>query len=196
LKLFFHEGSYLGKYSPPTKLTVSLLPAKEEPIELDEDDDKSAGSSAKNRLGVVELRWGQQGPRGLVPDSLHFYIGTHVFRRDNLKLLSAVNVSGHIDRIAFAPDGSRYAIVTSDREARPGPLEGVTVMETVSQRIRVHETATGRTLMAIETSGPVVQCVAISRDNQKVVFVANNTVNHCSISNPAKPEVPTPPTND
>jgi len=185
VQYLFKIGSSRGRYGPPTSYSVQVAPAKsgipadendEDLDDTDSPDDKVAPAKTEwRKLGKADLQWGQYGPVGLVPDGRHFFIGAHVFRRDDLALLSAVNVGGAIEQVYFSPDGSRYALVTGDRVEQPTVLPGVTQHELVFHRVRVHETKTGRTLLSVEVPAPGVARVALSREGGLAAVVGRDS---------------------
>lgn len=182
VQYFFKIASRNGRYGPPTSYSIESAPPRKSavPATDDEDDDESADDDVappkdgRQKLGTVKLRWGQSKPIGLVPNGRHFFIGTHIFRRDDQALVSAINVSGEIEQVYFSGDGSRYAIVTADRVERPTVLSGVTQSELVYHRLRIHETQTGQTLLAVGVSAPGIACAALTRDGRSVAFVGRD----------------------
>jgi hypothetical protein len=162
---FFVENRR-GFYRPPEsfEFRVATPPPSREMLEDATFDARVAGRS----LGKVEPRWGHHEPSGLVPGGRWLNIGTHIFSRTDLKLVSAVNVSGEVTQMRFNSDGARYAIVTSDTQRRASPL-GMDLWfnEIISQRIRIHNTATGKTLFSVMTNTPV-HLLALSADGRRV----------------------------
>jgi WD40 repeat protein len=185
VKYFFNEASRNGRYGPPTSYTIQVAPpGKSETSEDDEDDesvptdddDSPPTKDGRRKLGTVELKWGQYTPVGLVPDGKHLFIGTHVCRRDDLTLVSAVNVAGKVARVSFSADGSRYALVTSHRMARPTIFAGVRQYEPdYYHEFRVHEARTGQTLLAVKVPAPGVGCIALSRDGRSAACVGRDS---------------------
>jgi|GEM_PF-4739581 len=184
LVYLFKPVDRYSRYAPPTAFTVEIR-APRNSDESDQNEDESEDEpddrhepAAKDtpgvhRSGKIQLKWGQYKPIGLVPDKAHFFVGTHIFRRDDLELVSATNVCGDVEQINFSGSGERYVVVTSERIERPGPLAGVTMMELVIDRVRVHHSQTGRTLFAVEIPSPGVTCVALNKTGSQLAVVTS-----------------------
>lgn len=152
----FNVTDFGGKYGPPRAFSIAVRDDATRPWQV---------------LGKIELKWGQHTPFGLVPDGKHLHFATQIFSRENLQLVSAANASGKIYGFQFFPDGSRYLLSTSENETRPGPLAGVTVSHAVLHRVRVHDTKTGRTLLALERPGGIKFHTAQSPDGRFLAIV-------------------------
>jgi WD40 repeat protein len=188
----FKDGNRGYKYRPPADYTIEVVSA-EAFSESDEADDSvpeadialvTVDSPEKavpqdkpghRKLGKPAVSWHQEFPIGLVPDGRHLFIGTHMFRRDDLSLVSSYNLGGQIRQIEFSADGRRYASVNEDREMRRGIQVNVHHRESVWQRVRVHDIKTGEPLLAVELLEPRVACVALSSDGRKLAVVGDDS---------------------
>ncbi|MBI3866353.1 MAG: hypothetical protein HY290_31110 [Planctomycetia bacterium] len=157
----FKVTDFGGKYGPPQAISIAVS-----------DVSKSKGANGPLRkLGVIEPQWGQYDPFGLVPDREHLHFGTEVFRRDDLRPVSAVNVAGTIRRLEFSADGSRYLLETfetgapADRRLERGGGR----RNTVVSRVRVYDTISGHLDLAVEFRG-TKSAYALSRDGHRLAI--------------------------
>ena len=135
-------------------------------------------------LGQEELDREPTGDFGLVPGGKYFHIGSHIFDRRTLKRVAAKDFPrDRLCKVAFSPDGSRYAAVVSKvRGAKVWP--GVDTWPSNRQYpviVRVHETLTGRILLAFSPPPPASQLayafaavgsqIAFSPDGQRLATV-------------------------
>lgn len=115
------------------------------------------------------------GEFGLVPGGKYFHIGSYIFDRQTLKLVAARDFPRDtLSAIAFSPDGSRYAAAISKTRAVdewPG-IDEWSWYRSYPTLVRVHETLTGKTLLAFSPSAAVWR-LAFSADGQRVA-VAND----------------------
>jgi hypothetical protein len=126
------------------------------------------GPAAGTRVGEVEA---SRGPHGLVPGGKYLHIGTHIYTRDGLKPVSAANPAGHaIELMLFSREGERYALVTSEYESRPSPLGLGFRCHIAAQRLRVHDTRSGKTLFSVSPSA-TVRHLAFSPDGTHLATV-------------------------
>jgi WD40 repeat protein len=116
----------------------------------------------------VKIERQPNGHFGLVPGGKFFHLGTHIFDRQTLKLVSARDFPrDELTRIAFSADGRRYAVVIGKADV-PDRWPGVDAWSTKHRfLVRVHETLTGKTLAAFSPSVPVWQ-MAFSGDGQRL----------------------------
>jgi len=171
----FEAGTRLHKYSPSTTFTISTAPPGNHRRSRNRSGEYGDATRAQNQLtilGDVSLKWGQHYPRGLVPDGSHFFIGTHVFRRDNLALVSASHVSGHVRQIAFPADGSRYALVTVGRDRWESGLQDDDDLE--RHRVRVHDARSARTLLSIDFPTLRIACVGLNQAGTSLAIIGND----------------------
>ena len=171
----FEEGTRLHKYSPPTTFTISTAPPGNYLRSRNPGGEYGDATRAQNQptiLGDVSLRWGQHFPRGLVPDGSHFFIGTHVFRRDNLALVSASHVSDDLRQIVFSADGSRYALVTVGHDRwGSGPQDDDDLER---HRVRVHDAHSARTLLSIDFPRLRIGCVGLNHTGTSLAIIGND----------------------
>jgi WD40 repeat protein len=168
-KLWTFLGKEDGMYRRPTSFEIRVR-AKSPRLDEEQDFEDNPEKAGK-LLGVIEPKWEQTEPLGLVPGGKFLHAGTNVYSRGDVKLISAVNVSGEIRDIVFSADGSRYILVTSEVEERPSPLGiGVRVLHDISQRLRVHNTLTGETLFSTPAAKDI-RLVVFSPDQTKVAIV-------------------------
>jgi WD40 repeat protein len=140
-RLFYaHDG---GKRTLPWEAEETLLPG----LEL-------------QKLGKVDTKGNPEGPAGLVPGGKYFYIGTQIFDRHSLKRVATKDFARRsVDRLSFNADGSRYvAAVSQDRNRSERPYRFPVAGKTTELE-RVHDTLSGRTLLAI----PFLKDVEFSR---------------------------------
>lgn len=127
-----------------------------------------------NQIGEAQTPWLPDGPRGLVPGGKFFHAGTQIYDRTTLKLVSEKRLRGDdVLKMAFSADGSRYAVVTRRLDA-PSDLEAAT--EEATCWVRVHETATGKTLGAFPTSDEAVNQMAFSPTADRVAVVRGDNI--------------------
>lgn len=165
-----HGGGAYGRY---TSFVISVRPrGTVRPGGGDPFDDGPRDNrpiAELQTVGEIPTRWRQTGPNGLVPGGKYLHIGTQVFERGDLKPISAANVHGDIDQIQFTSDGRRYLLVTTERQSRPAPLGLGHIREEVAQRVRIHDTASGQTLVCIPTRS--VKLLAIAGDQSRIATV-------------------------
>jgi WD40 repeat protein len=160
-------GQNGGKYGRYKSFQVQVFPKGIEPPRGFSRDEVPQGAELR---GVIEPQWGVYRWVGLVPGGEYLHVGTQIFARRDLQPVSAANVSGERDELIFSADGSRYALLTSERQSRPTALAGVIRREEVSQRLRVHDTRTGQTRLAVDC--PVhVRLIALSADGSRLAAV-------------------------
>jgi WD40 repeat protein len=110
------------------------------------------------------------GDFGLVPGGKYFHIGSHIFDRQTLKLVAARDFPRHnLSSIAFSADGTRYAaVITKSRSPDDWPgIDEWSWYAQYSSIVRVHETLTGKTLLAFSPSAAVLR-LAFSADGQRI----------------------------
>lgn len=154
---YFERASRPGDYFRPRAYKVEVVtPGKEQ------------GSG--RQLGEIELKWQQHEPIGLAADK-YLYVGTNIFDRQDLKPISAVNVCGEIQQVAFNQDGRFYGLITFQPRLILDDLGGSIVKaENVVPSWRIHDTLTGRTRFA--SSAPAApQRLAISPGGDRVAIV-------------------------
>jgi WD40 repeat protein len=122
------------------------------------------------RSGEARIERQPNGDFGLVPGGKYFHIGSHVFDRQTLKLVAVRDFPRDtLGMIVFSPDGSRYAaaiVKTRSLDEWPG-VDEWSWHRKYSVVVRVHETLTGKTLLAFSPSA-YVRKVAFSADAQRV----------------------------
>jgi WD40 repeat protein len=157
-----------GKYQRFESFEVRVFPQGVKPTDgVINDKPRQKGESR----GVIEPQWGAYTWVGLVPGGEYLHVGTQIFSRRDLKPVSATNVSGELDQLIFSADGSRYALLTSERESRPTGLgPGIVRREEVSQRLRVHDTRTGQTRLSVDCPTHV-RLIALSPDGSRLASV-------------------------
>ncbi|HEV3301261.1 MAG TPA: WD40 repeat domain-containing protein [Planctomycetaceae bacterium] len=154
-RLFYaHDG---GKRTPPWVAEETVLPAL-----------------ALRKLGKIDTKGNPDGPFGLVPGGKYFHIGMQIFDRHSLKRVATKELAGRgLHAMSFSADGHRYAAAVSKaRQSSEGPVQ-VPGSEKTQGLVRVQETLTGRTLLAIpysnyiEFSGlsPDGRCLAVAQSN-------------------------------
>jgi WD40 repeat protein len=125
---------------------------------------------ASQKLGEVKVDREPNGAFGLVPGGKYFHIGSYVFDRQTLKLVAARDFPcDTLGSIAFSPDGDRYAVViekTRGTDYWPG-IGRWSSYAKYSTLVRVHETLTGRTLLACSPSAAAGR-PAFSPDGRRV----------------------------
>ena len=118
------------------------------------------------KCGEADLDREPNGDFGLVPGGKYFHVGSHIFDRDTLELVAARDFPRDtLTMMAFSPDGSRYAAVI-EKARRPEEWPVIDEPEWYRKRatlVRIHETLSGRTLLAFTPSAAV----------QKLAFSAN-----------------------
>jgi hypothetical protein len=147
-----HDG---GKRNPPWTADETLLPSLE-----------------FRRLGTVDTIGNPEGPFGLVPGGKYFYIAAQIFDRQSLKRVAFKDFGdGAPSALSFNADGSRYVTVVAQRRDR---------VDSVSEKrrplLRVQETSTGRTLLAVPLSQPVVLSCLASDGRQVAVASSDGTI--------------------
>lgn len=111
------------------------------------------------------------GEIGLVPGGEFLHLGTHIRNRVDLRLVSSTNPAcDRIEKIFFSANGARYAMLTTDDEYEHAPFGLGEVRRTASQRIRIHDTRTVRTLFCI-TPNVEILFLAYSPDGLRVAAV-------------------------
>jgi WD40 repeat protein len=128
--LFAHDG---GKRTPPWVAEETVLPGL-----------------ALRELGKVDTKGNPEGPFGLVPGGRYFHIGTQIFDRRSLKPVAAKEFARRrLGAVTFNADGSRYvAVVDKERDWSVGSYR-FPISEKKPGLLRVQESLTGRTLLAI-----------------------------------------------
>jgi WD40 repeat protein len=161
-RLFYaHDG---GKRTPPWTAEETLMPGFE-----------------RKRLGKIDTKGNPDGPTGLVPGGKYFYIGTQIFDRKSLKRVAMTDSDGGLARISFNTDGSRYIAVIYERHDRSQWPYRSTISEKTPQLVRVRETLSGRTLMAIPFPG-LVECAQLSSDGRRVaIALSDGTIEVCRV---------------
>jgi WD40 repeat protein len=144
-----HDG---GKRTPPWRADETLLPSLE-----------------FRRLGTVDTIGNPDGPFGLVPGGKYFYIAAQIFDRQSLKRVAFKDFGdGSPSALSFNADGSRYVTVVAPRRER---------VESVSEKrrplLRVQETLTGRTLLAVPLSQPMV-LLRLAPDGRQVAVASSD----------------------
>jgi len=135
-----HDG---GKRTPPWRADETLLPSLE-----------------FKRLGTVDTVGNPDGPFGLVPGGKYFYIASQIFDRQSLKRVAFKDFAdGSPSALSFNADGSRYVTVVTQRDDWNEWPKPTSVSEKRRPLLRVQETLTGRTLLAV----PLSQTVVLSR---------------------------------
>lgn len=120
-------------------------------------------SKGARKLGVIEPQYRAFLQTGFVPGNEFFHVGTEIFSCRDLKSLSVAKVEGHVEKIMFSPDGSRYALHTYSRGKQDRDL----------QRVRVHDTRSGKTLF-VATPKPFVDLMALSADGSELATVGED----------------------
>jgi hypothetical protein len=100
-----------------------------------------------------------------VPGGKYLHLGVNIFSRHGLKPISTVNYRGELNLLTFSQDGERYALTTSEREDRN--------QREALHRFRLHDTASGRTLLSVVVKSPL-RHVAFSPDGKQVATVDDN----------------------
>jgi len=121
---------------------------------------------------------GGGGVGGLVPGGKHFFIageGMYILSRETGKTVRQRQV-GHEDirNVAFSPDGARYAVVTYGGVFSGDSLEQLDP-ETTSV-VRIHETLTGKTLMAFPSPMERVRALRFSPDGKGLLLAGKSIV--------------------
>lgn len=156
-----------GKFERYTSFDVRVTVRGKQPPSESADE---LGPFTTSR-GTIQPRWGQFRWCGLVPGGQYLHVGAQVFSRDDLSPVSAVNFSGDLDQMAFNRDGKHYVLVTSEAAWDPTELGFDVVRRRVlSQQVRVHDTATGRTLWTISPEHAVSR-VAFSPDGRQLAII-------------------------
>lgn len=147
-----HDG---GKRTPPWTADETLLPSLE-----------------FKRLGTVDTVGNPTGPFGLVPGGKYFYIAGQIFDRRSLKRVAFKDFGeDSLSELSFDAEGSRYVTVVTERRAWDD--------STSAKRralLRVHETLTGRTLLAVPLSQHVVLSRLAPDGRQLAVALADGTI--------------------
>ena len=199
VQFFFRRESRRGPYAP-TSYTIEVGPPDELDAATPESSDagpyfaldksteleglfevrrrskrgRVESTNRRRNLGTVKLRFGQYEPIGIVPGGEYFHIGTQIFRRDDLSVVTAPNVTGRIEKICFSSDGSRYVVATNEGNGQPTMFFGLLGSRKTTPRVRVHETRTGKTLLAVDISSIGTPCVAITRNGDFVALCDRN----------------------
>jgi WD40 repeat protein len=122
------------------------------------------------KLADVKADREPNGDFGLVPGGKYFHIGSHIFDRGTLKRIAARDFPPYTLRtIAFSPDATRYAAVIA-KSRGPDSWPGIDEWSwytKYSSIVRVHETLTGKALLAFSPSAAVSR-IAFSADDQRV----------------------------
>ena len=125
-----HDG---GKRNPSWTAEETMLPG----FEL-------------RHLGTIETKGFPEGPFGLVPGDKYFHIGAQIFDLHSLKRVAAKEFfERDIDQITFDADSGRYCAVVSEKfdwSVWPHRFPRTFKLKRV---LRMHETLSGRTLLAI-----------------------------------------------
>jgi WD40 repeat protein len=121
-------------------------------------------------LDEVKVDREPNGDFGLVPGGKYFHIGSHIFDRQTLKLVAARDFPRYdLKKIAFSPDGARYAAVLTKSPSH-NEWYGIDAWSWYAKYpsvVRVHETLSGKTLLAYSPSAAVYQ-LAFSPDGQRL----------------------------
>ena len=154
---FFYGDQYPEFKHPSTVFDIRLISPAEAKRMNKIDQLRPPGKS----LGIVEPHADSYDQRGLVPGGKYLYLGTSVYRRDNLQLVSEASVGGHVNLQAFSSTGEHYALVThTENDDRNG----------YDRRLRVYDTASGRLLFAAGCSDNL-RLLAVSSNGQRVATV-------------------------
>ncbi|MGA2796456.1 MAG: WD40 repeat domain-containing protein [Thermoguttaceae bacterium] len=125
---------------------------------------------ASQNSGETKIDRQPNGDFGLVPGGKYFHIGSHVFDRQTIKLVAARDFPrDRLSKIAFSADGSRYAAVI-EKISGINPWPGIDEWSWYRKYpmiVRIHETLTGKTLLAFSPSATVWR-LAFSADGQRV----------------------------
>jgi WD40 repeat protein len=125
-----HDG---GKRTPPWKAEETVLPG----FELKE-------------LGTIDTKGFPEGPFGLVPGDKYFHIGAQIFDLRSLKRVAAKEFfKRDVDQMTFSADGSRYCAVVSEKFDWNEWPHRVPRTFKMKRLLRVQESLSGRTLLAI-----------------------------------------------
>ena len=131
---------------------------------------------ASQKLDEVKVDREPNGDFGLVPGGKYFHIGSYIFDRQTLKLVAARDFPRHtLSKIVFSPDGRRYAaeiVKACGVDDWPG-IDDWSWYRKYPSLVRVHETLTGRTLLAFSPSAAVVR-LAFSADGQHVATATDD----------------------
>ncbi len=156
--VFFIEGAGKGTWGP----------LKSEWI-----DTVTLTSQKSDEAGIERQ---PNGDFGLVRGGKYFHIGSHIFDRQSLKLVAARDFPRHrLSKIAFSPDGTRYAAETT-RAKEPDDWYGIDEWSSYrkySSLVRVHETLTGRALLAFSPAASVSR-FAFSADGQRLATACDD----------------------
>ncbi len=157
-RVFFAHDA--GKRTPPWTAEETLLPGLE-----------------RKRLGEIDTKGNPDGPAGLVPGGKYFYIGTQIFDRKSLKRVAMTDIAhGRLSRISFNVDGSRYVAVSHQPHPWPEWPQRSTISEKTPGLVRVQETLSGRTLMAIPFPDPVDFSRLSSDGRQLAIAQSDGTI--------------------
>ncbi|MFM9116864.1 MAG: WD40 repeat domain-containing protein, partial [Planctomycetota bacterium] len=106
------------------------------------------GTGVRRRVGAAAAPWLPSGPRGLVPGGAFLHVGTQIYDRQTLRLVSAKHLRGmEIESVTFSREGRYYVAVSTDRQVLD--YVGPAVAQSPLGWITMHETKTGRTLFAL-----------------------------------------------
>lgn len=121
----------------------------------------------QRKVGSITWPWIPDGPRGLVPGGKFLHWGTVILERESLRPISSKPLPGwNIQRMAFQPDGARYAVAAH----RLG--EGTDEEEGQDEYVvTIHETASGKLLAVLPTMAQEVTALAFSPQGDRLVLV-------------------------
>jgi WD40 repeat protein len=130
----------------------------------------------RRRVGAAAAPWLPSGPRGLVPGGTFLHVGTQIYDRQTLRLISAKHLRGmEIESLTFSREGRCYVAVSTDRQV--ADFVGPAVSTAPLGWITMHETKTGRTLLALPVQDSPVQRVALAPDARRLaVVLADNSL--------------------
>jgi WD40 repeat protein len=152
-----HDG---GKRTPPWTADETLLPSLE-----------------FKRLGTIDTIGNPDGPFGLVPGGKYFYIASQIFDRQSLKRVAFKDFADCApSELTFNADGSRYVTVVTPRRDWNEPTGSSSDSENKQARLRVQETMTGRTLLAVPLSQRVLLSHLAPDGRQAAVALSDGTI--------------------
>jgi WD40 repeat protein len=111
-------------------------------------------------LGIVDTKGNPRDPFGLVPGGKYFYIEAQIFDRQSLKRVATKEFAdGFPSALSFNADGSRYVTVVAQDAVVARDSDWCGWAKSDRPILRVQETLTGRTLLAV----PLSKRVTLSR---------------------------------
>lgn len=133
---------------------------------------------ALRTIGRIDLPLGRFfNEKGLVPGGRNFFVGDpglSIHDRTSLKpAIPPLFPRDDLQAVTFTADGSKVVVATGERVFVDGVFDHDRDSETM---VRVHDLATGKTLLAFPSPARRVRAMALSPDEKRLVLVRDDSV--------------------